>query len=529
MVAPTLPELVADAAVRYADRTAMEERGAAWTFAELAAGIRSSAAAFVAAGIGHGDRVAVWAPNSATWVFAAAGAQSIGATLVPLNTRFKGVEASDILRRTDARVLVTVQGFLDTDYIGLLADEDLPSLEHILLLAGSDPRATAWDDFVAAGAAADDQEVAARIAAVGPDDLADIMFTSGTTGRPKGVMISHGQNAFGYERWTAAVGLQVGDRYLIVNPFFHAFGYKAGWMSCIMRGCTILPEPVFDVDRVLARVGAENVTVLPGPPTLYESILMHPDRGDHDLSSLRLAMTGAATIAPELIRRVRDEIGFETIVTGYGLTETAGLATQNRAGTDPETVALTSGPPLPDVEVRAVDDAGRELPAGEAGEIVVRGPNVMRGYLDDAEATAETIDADGWLHTGDVGFFDADGNIHITDRLKDMFIMGGFNCYPAEIEQLMFEMPEIGQVAVVGVPDERMGEVGHAYVVAVPGSDPTPETIIAWCREAMANYKVPRTVEIVDELPTTASGKVQRFALRERAAAARARDTRSTT
>jgi len=259
--------------------------------------------------------------------------------------------------------------------------------------------------------------------------------------------------------------------------------------------------------------------VLPGPPAIYQSILMHPDRGRHDLSTLRLAVTGAASVPVELVRRMRDELGFDTVITGYGLTEASGIVTMCRHDDDPETIATTCGRAIPGVEVRCVDDAGREVARGEPGEVVVRGYNVMRGYFEEEAETAATIDRDGWLHTGDVGVMDARGYLRITDRKKDMFIMGGFNCYPAEIEGLLFEHPEVGAVAVIGIPDERMGEVGMAFVVPRPGTQPKPEALIAWCREHMANYKVPRRIEIVDQLPMNAAGKVQKFVLRERALA----------
>ena len=511
----TIPALVHDAAIRYPQSVALEGDDRSWTFPELADACRVSTRAFMAAGISPGDRVAIWAPNSPRWIIAAVGLQSAGAALVPMNTRFKRDEAADILSRTKASLLVTVGDFLGTRYLDLIDDDPLPALEHRVLLDDADERAQPWEEFLDAGKQVSIDVARARTESIGPDDLADIMFTSGTTGRPKGVTITHGQNLFAYERWTDAVGLRHGDRYLIVNPFFHAFGYKAGWMACIMRGCTILPEPVLDVDRVLRRVGEEKVSVLPGTPPLYESLLMHPNRSRYDLQSLRLAITGGAAIAPELIHRVYDELGFDTAVTGYGLTETAGVATQNRAGTSPETIALTSGPPLPDIDVIAVDSSGCELGPGESGEIMVRGPNVTRAFLDDPEATADAIDPEGWLHTGDIGFFDADGNIHITDRLKDMYIMGGFNCYPAEIERIMYEMPEIAQVAVIGVPDKRMGEVGKAFIVATPGTSPSASDIIAWCREEMSNFKVPRSVEFVESLPTTASGKIQKHLLQD--------------
>ena len=247
---------------------------------------------------------------------------------------------------------------------------------------------------------------------------------------------THGQNVRAFEAWTEVIGLRAGDRYLVVNPFFHAFGYKAGWMSAIMRGATILPHAVFDASQVLERIGRDRVSMLPGPPALYQMILADPTRSEHDLASLRLAVTGAAAIPVELIHRMRDELGFETVITGYGLTEACGIATMCRYDDDPETIATTSGRAIPDVEVRCVDGEGAEVPRGEPGEIVVRGYNVMQGYFEDADGTAAAIDGDGWLHTGDVGVMDERGYVRITDRIKDMFIMGGFNCYPAEIENM---------------------------------------------------------------------------------------------
>jgi len=266
----------------------------------------------------------------------------------------------------------------------------------------------------------------------------------------------------------------------------------------------------------MARVAEERVTVLPGPPTLFQSILDAPRRKDYDLSSLRLAVTGAAVVPVELIRRMREELTFQTIVTGYGLTEATGTVTMCRAGDDAETIALTSGRAIPDTECRIVDEKGNEVPSGEPGEVVTRGYHVMRGYLDDPAATAEAIDADGWLHTGDIGVMDERGYVRITDRKKDLFIVGGFNAYPAEIEGLLLRHPAVSQVAVVGMPDGRLGEVGAAFVVLRPGRQLTPEVLIAWASDEMANFKVPRRVEIVDALPLNASGKVLKTELRDR-------------
>jgi acyl-CoA synthetase (AMP-forming)/AMP-acid ligase II len=284
-------------------------------------------------------------------------------------------------------------------------------------------------------------------------------------------------------------------------------------------GATAIPHAVFDAGAVLERIGKERISVLPGAPTLYQSLLAHPDRAKVDLSSLRVAVTGAAPVPVELVERMRRELGFEIVVTAYGLTESSGTVTMCLPSDDADTISTTSGRPIPGVEVRCVGKDGRATPPGEAGEIQVRGFNVMRGYWGDPAETAKTIDAEGWLHTGDVGVLDARGYLRITDRIKDMFIVGGFNCYPAEIENLMYGQGGIAQVAVVGVPDDRQGEVGVAYVVAKPGAELTSQAVIAWCREHMANYKVPRRVEIVPALPTNASGKVLKYELRRRAAA----------
>jgi HIP---CoA ligase len=320
--------------------------------------------------------------------------------------------------------------------------------------------------------------------------------------------------------WSSIVGLTAGDRYLVVNPFFHTFGYKAGILACLMAGATVVPEPVFDPVAVMARVGSERISVLPGPPTIYQTLLADPRRAEHDLSSLRLGVTGAAVVPVELVQALRDELGFDTVLTAYGLTESCGTVTMCRRTDPPDVVAATSGRAIPGLEVRAVVD-GADVGPGEPGEIVVRGYTVMPGYWGNEEATAEAIDADGWLHTGDIGVLSPAGNVTITDRVKDMFVVGGFNAYPAEIEAILRGHEAVGQVAVVGVSDERMGEVGCAYVVPAATADATDaqrigRAILSWSRGAMANYKVPRGVVLVDALPVNASGKVLKRELRQR-------------
>jgi acyl-CoA synthetase (AMP-forming)/AMP-acid ligase II len=546
---------VADAAARFGEAEAVADGQVRLSFSELEHEAMRVTGSAMAAGIHPGDRVAIWAPNLVEWIVAALGLTGAGAALVPLNTRFKGPEAAYVLRRSGARALFTVRGFLDTDYPAMLEGEDVPDLERIVLLGdlgGPSSACTAtdevpvfgWEEFLAAGegtvegpdavvgSPVDEAAVRARWAAVAGDDLSDIIFTSGTTGRPKGAMTTHAQTLRTFATWASIVGLAEGDRYLVVNPFFHTFGYKAGIVACLMQGATIVPEPVFDVDKVLTTVAAERITVLPGPPTLYQSILDHPGRATADLSSLRLAVTGAAGVPVDLVRSMSSELGFSTVLTAYGLTESTGTVTMCRRGDDPEMVANTSGRAIPGLEVRVVDVKGIELAPGEPGEIVVRGYTVVQGYFEDPDATAEAIDPDGWLHTGDIGVMDGAGNVRITDRKKDMFIVGGFNAYPAEIETALRDHPAVAQAAVVGIPDERLGEVGCAFVVLRSG--PVDEAgepdeagegdvagqIIAWSRQNMANFKVPRRVVVVDALPTNASGKVLKTELRARLATA---------
>ena len=518
----TIGRLVLAAGERFPAVEALVDGDVRLTFPQLRDAIVDAARAHIAAGVGKGDRVAIWAPNIVEWVIAGLGAVTAGAVLVPLNTRYKGVEAADIINRSGASVLLCVNGFLGNDYLSMLEGIDLPGLRTIVVLRGDAPAgATAWADYLEAADAAGVSvaDVVARVDATSTDDLCDLVFTSGTTGKPKGVMVTHAQTLRVFEVWADVVGLREGDRYLIVNPFFHTFGYKSGIIACLLKGATMLPEPVFDVDRVLVQIEAEKVSMLPGPPTLFLTILDSPDRARRDLSSLRVGVTGAAAIPVSMIERMRDDLGFATVITAYGLTEATGTVTMCRPEDDPETIALTSGRAIPDTEVRIVDEEGNEVPRGESGEIVCRGYNVMIGYLDDPAATAETIDAEGWLHTGDVGVMDERGYVRITDRTKDMFIVGGFNAYPAEIENLLMTKGDFAQVAVIGVPDDRMGEVGMAFLVPRQDTgggriDIDLEELRGWCRETMANFKVPRHFRVVDALPMNASGKVLKVELR---------------
>lgn len=506
----TIPHVAQDAARRWPDSVAVLENGEEWTFTELWQRARQSASAFLAADVGKGDRIGIWAPNSREWIVIALGAFSVGASIVPLNTRLKGREAGDILRRTKAKLVFTVQEFLGTDYGALLANEELPDLARIIRVGEE------LDDFLAQGTA-EDARVTAGLNQLEGSDISDIMFTSGTTGIPKGVISTHDRIVPMFRHWVEVMGLKAGERYLIINPFFHSFGYKAGWVAALVAGATIIPMASFDIPQVIRHIEKDRVNFLPGPPTIFQSLLAAKDEQDFDTSSLRGGSTGAASVPPELIRRMRSELNMVDTVTAYGMTECTTI-TSCVGGDDAELIATSVGKAIPGLEVRITGPDGAEVATGETGEIHVRGYGVMLGYLDDPEATAETIDADGWLHTGDVGTMDGNGYVRITDRMKDMYIAGGFNCYPAEIEKILAEHPGIGMAAVIGLPDERMGEIGKAYIVARPGHDLDADGIIAWAKENMANYKVPRLVEIVSELPLNASGKVLKTELRARGA-----------
>ncbi len=549
----TLPAVLAEAVVRHAERTAVIDGDTRLTYAELGVEVDRMQRALIAAGVERGDRVCIWSPNTRHWIIAALALHSAGAILVTLNTRFTGQEAFDILERTATRVLFLPDEFLGNDYLETLrgapsvveaagtsaSDGDgaasagdasggpvagLPALELVVRVPidGGDEAAEdgvcTWDELRGRADEVDADTAAARIAEVGPEDVSDILFTSGTTGRPKGAMSAQRQTLAVAEAWADCAEVSVDDVYMIIAPFFHTFGYKAGWVVCLLRGATMLPVITFDLDAVVDSVERDKVTIVPGPPTIFQTLLAYPGREERDLTSLRLAVTGSAVVPVTLVERMRSELDFEMVITAYGLSE-AVVVTMCREGDDPATIAHTSGAPTADFEVRIVGDDGTVLPAGESGEIQLRGPNLMLGYLDDPEATRKAIEPDGWFHTGDIGHQDERGYLTITDRLKDMLTVGGFNVYPAEVENAILGLDGVVECAVVGAPDERLGEVGRAYIVGKPGHTLEPEAVIAACRERLANFKVPRAVEIVDDLPHNAAGKVLKTELRTRAAA----------
>jgi acyl-CoA synthetase (AMP-forming)/AMP-acid ligase II len=508
----TIPAALDRIARELPDHNALVTPDRTLTFAALRGDVRQAAAAMIKLGINTGERVAIWSPNTWHWVVACLATHYAGATVVPLNTRYTVAEATGILARTSAPLLVAMGEFLGADKVADVDRRALPDLRHVVRVpvnkAGKGGRDDEtdhipWAEFVAESSDAGAAD--ARAAAVRPDDVSDILFTSGTTGRSKGVLCAHRQSLAGSAAWGACGKLTSDDRYLCINPFFHNFGYKAGILACLQTGATLIPQLTFDPEQAMRAVAKHQVTVLPGPPTIFQTLLDHPARGSYDLSSLRFAVTGAATVPIVLIERMQTELDVDIVLTAYGLTESNGFGTMCRADDDAITVATTCGRPIADFELRI----------GDQNEVLLRGPNVMLGYLDDPEATSAAVDVDGWLHTGDVGALDAAGNLRITDRLKDMYICGGFNVYPAEVEQVLTGLDGVLDCAVIGVPDERLGEVGRAFVVPRPGSGLDEQAVIAYTRQYLANFKAPRSVSFIDMLPRNATGKVVKPLLRE--------------
>ena len=476
--------MVLSAGDRFGDAEAVVDGPLRLSFAELTERIRRAAGAFAALGVQKGDRVAVWAPNSAEWIIAAFGLLTAGGVLVPVNTRFKTEEAGDIIRRSGAKAVLVDTGF----FAGFLGQEfDVP--------AGV-PAIDLKSDFLGSG-----QPFEHEVNGLKGTDTGDIIYTSGTTGRPKGAMMHHLQTLRMYEEW-ATRAICEGDRYLMVNPYFHTFGYKAGLIASFLRGATMLPVAVFDIDRVVELIESEQIA--DDAARVRRRCITRCS-----LSATRQAVVVAR--GGDRRRRhpgragwcVHQELPFQTLMTGYGLTE-AGNVTLSRPGDSFDDVATTAGLPCDGVDVRIADD----------GEVLVRGYGVMKGYFDDPVATADAIDDQGWLHTGDLGKFDGSDGCASWDARKTCSSSAGSNAYPAEIEGFLLKHPAVEQAAVIGVPDERLGQVGKAFVVAT-GEVTGDELIkVVGLRHRMAGFKVPRFVEFLDALPLNATGKVQKDRLR---------------
>ncbi|MFB7619698.1 AMP-binding protein [Kitasatospora sp. NPDC056181] len=487
--------------------------GRRWTYRELSAEVDRVAAGLLALGVGRGDRVGIWAPNCAEWVFVQYATARIGAILVTVNPGYRTHELEYVLRQSGIRTVVAAPSFKTSDYAAMLAEAAprCPELKDVLLIGSA-----AWTGFL--GAADADGPAATGLA---PDDPINIQYTSGTTGFPKGATLSH-RNILNNGFFVGELcGYTEHDRICVPVPFYHCFGMVMGNLAALSHGaCVVIPAPAFDPAATLHAVAAERCTSLYGVPTMFIAELNDPGFADHDLSSLRTGIMAGSPCPTEVMKQVVERMGMRDVSICYGMTETSPVSTQTRA-TDPlERRVSTVGRPGPHLQVRIADpQTGRTVPRGTPGELCTRGYSVMLGYWDQPDRTAEVVDADGWMHTGDLAVMDEEGYLTITGRIKDMVIRGGENIYPREIEEFLHTHPDVLDAQVIGVPDAKYGEELMAWVRLRPGApELTPETLRAYCTGRIAHYKIPRYVHLVDEFPMTVTGKVRKVEMREQAA-----------
>ncbi|MFN8633008.1 MAG: AMP-binding protein [Chloroflexota bacterium] len=474
-----------------------------WTFAALLADAERVARTLLGR-FQPGEHVAVWAPNCPEWVLLEFGAALAGLTLVTVNPAYLAAELTYVLRQSQAVGLFVAPEYRGRSLLTVAqeAGGDLPLLREVVSLAD-------WNAFVEVG------DLHQALPRVSPDDVAQIQYTSGTTGFPKGALLHHRGLTNNGRLYARRIGGSASDVWLNVMPLFHTAGCVLVTLGALQVGATHVLLPGFDPGLMLELAETERATNFGGVPTMLVALLEHPDFGRRDLSSLRSVGTGGAPVPVELMRRIEATLGVPVNI-GYGQTEASPYITHTRLDDDEADRLGTVGRPLPQTEVKIVDPAtGETVPTGTVGEVCTRGYLVMRGYFDDPEATAAAIDDDGWLHTGDLGLMDARGYCRIEGRLKEMIIQGGENIYPREIEAVLFAHPAVGDVAVVGIPDQRWGEVVAAFVRPAPGETPTEADLFAYCRQQLASYKTPRLWRFVEQFPQTASGKIQKFVLRE--------------
>ena len=514
----TLGQMVDRSAERFPDREAVVFKGERVTYAQLKRRADDFARGLIDLGLGPGDHVVLWMPNCVEWSVANLGIAKIGAVTVTCNSRYKALEVEYVLRQSAARALIMVDRFAagSIDYLEILrearaAGPGLPALRHVIVLGERRPAsAVAFAEVERAGRAGGR---GLEAIAVGPDDPVEMLYTSGTTGEPKGCLLTHRNMYFKCRVYTELHRWTSEDRYLVPVPYFHIFGSMGGIAANCLVGSTQVVMDVFDPLEAMRLIEAERVTIFSGVPTMFITILGHPAFGRHDLRSLRTGSIGAAPVPVEIMRKIIDPergLGMDALVV-YGLTEATGGTHWTRPGDPIEKRVSTVGLRTSEIEDRVVDPAtGAEVGPGVEGELCIKGPTLMLGYYDKPEATAQKI-RDGWLHTADMAIKDADGYVRITGRLTDMIIVGGFNTYPAEIEDFFLRHPKVLDVSVVGVPDPIMGEVVMAFVIPREGQTLTAEEIVSFARGKIANFKVPKHVEIVDRFPLTGSGKVQKF------------------
>ena len=526
---------------RFPEREALVHvaSGARYTYREFQAEVNRVARGLMSLGIEKGQHVGIWATNYSEWLLTQYATAKIGAVLVTVNPAYRTHELAYVLEQAQLNALVIIGRFRSSDYAamvneivpelresapGELRSAAFPHLNHVIYIPPHDdaaaptpPGMRRWDEMASLADGVGVADLKSRQAQCDPDDVINIQYTSGTTGNPKGAMLTHHNILANALHVGDCMEMTEVDRLCIPVPFYHCFGCVMGSLACVVHGSTmVIPSEYFDPLQTLTAIAQERCTAVHGVPTMFIAQLGHPDFAQFDLSSLRTGIMAGSPCPIEVMREVIDRMGASRITIAYGQTEASPVVTQTLADDTIERRVSTVGKALPGVEVRLVDpETGAEVPPGEQGELQTRSAMVMKGYFNMPEATAEAIDSDGWLHTGDLATVDEDGYYKITGRLKDMIIRGGENIYPREIEEFLYTHPQIADVQVIGVPDERFGEEVMAWVMLRPDANATTDEIRDYCRGRIAHYKVPRYVKIADEFPMTVTGKIQKFRMRE--------------
>ncbi|MYE76710.1 MAG: AMP-binding protein [Acidimicrobiaceae bacterium] len=515
LLSETIPQNLARTVAEHGGRDALVsvEQGLRYTYTEFAGEVDRVARGFMGIGVAKGDRVGIWSPNYAEWVLVQYATARIGAILVTINPAYRSSELEYVLNQSQISVLVAVESFLTSDYRSMITEVwDRAPAERVVYLHTSD-----WDTLLEAAGTVSADRLEERSAQLEPDDAVNIQYTSGTTGFPKGATLSH-RNILNNGLFTGeACKYTAEDRVCIPVPFYHCFGMVLGNLACTTHGSAmVIPAAGFNPTATLKAVAAERCTSLYGVPTMFIAELGEPDLAGYDLSSLRTGIMAGSPCPIEVMRQVVDQMNMSEVTIAYGMTETSPVSTQTSADDPLEKRVTTVGRVHPHVEIRIVDPAtGEVVPRGTGGEFQTRGYSVMLGYWNDPERTAEAIDADGWMHTGDLAVMDGEGYVNIVGRIKDMIIRGGENVYPREVEEFLYTHPDIVEVQVIGVPDVRYGEEIMAWVQLRAGADTTAADIKDFCRGTIAHYKVPRYIKITDTFPMTITGKVRKFKMRE--------------
>lgn len=533
--ARTVPALLSETAARVPENDAavFPASGLRWTYARFAREVDRLAGGLLTLGLAPGDRIGIWSPNRPEWLLTQFASARIGAILVCINPAYRPGELEYALNKVGCRALIAAPRFKTSDYFGMLADlapelatsapgrlqaARLPALQIVVGMGDAPPPGMlTFAELMAMGDAVDPVVLEARTASLSPTDPINIQFTSGTTGSPKGACLTH-RNIVNNARFvTDTMRFTDADRLCIPVPFYHCFGMVMGTLGCVTKGATmVIPGEGFDAAATLQAVAAERCTALYGVPTMFVAQLQHTDFARHDLTSLRTGIMAGAPCPAEIMRRVQRQMHMQGVTIAYGMTETSPVSFQSAPDDPLEARVSTVGRVHPHVEVKIVDETGAPVPVGSQGELWTRGYSVMKGYWNEAEKTTESIDADGWMHTGDLATMDAEGYVAITGRLKDMILRGGENIYPREIEEFLYTHPDIATAQIFGIPDETFGETVCAFIVLHEGRRTTEEEIRAFCKSGIAYFKVPAHIRIVREVPMTVTGKPQKFVMRER-------------